>query len=269
MGVVYLAQNKLMGRKEVLKVVSGHLINRPGVARSVPPRDPLGGQAAPPQHRHRLFGTPARREPRLGHGVRRGPTTWPSSVKAKGPLPVAKPATTSTRRRSGLQHAHEHGMVHRDIKPSNLMLAREGRRPIVKVLDFGLAKVTSEGQAEGGLTTRARCSARPTSSPPSRSATPSRPTSGPTSTAWAARSTISWPAGRRSHGDSLWDLYQAHFSMDAGPLNLLRPEVPVELAALVAKMMAKEPERRFQTPREVAEALKLFFKSGTVVFGGS
>ena len=43
-------------------------------------------------------------------------------------------------------------------------------------------------------------------------------------------------------GDNLWDLYQAHFSMDAGPLNLVRPEVPVELAALVAKMMAKEPQ---------------------------
>ena len=37
--------------------------------------------------------------------------------------------------------------------------------------------------------------------------------------------------------------------MDATPLNLVRPEVPEELAAVVAKMMAKEPERRFQTPR--------------------
>ena len=48
--------------------------------------------------------------------------------------------------------------------------------------------------------------------------------------------------------------------MDALPLNLVRPEVPVELAALVAKMMAKEPERRFQTPKEVAQALMPFFK---------
>ena len=50
--------------------------------------------------------------------------------------------------------------------------------------------------------------------------------------------------------------------MDALPLNLARPEVPVELAALVAKMMAKEPERRFQEPKEVAQALTPFFKKG-------
>ena len=51
--------------------------------------------------------------------------------------------------------------------------------------------------------------------------------------------------------------------MDATPLNLARPEVPVELAALVAKMMAKEPERRFQEPKQVAQALMPFFKKGT------
>ena len=52
--------------------------------------------------------------------------------------------------------------------------------------------------------------------------------------------------------------------MDAMPLNLARPEVPVELAALVSKMMAKEPQRRFQDPREVAQALKPFFKAGNL-----
>ena len=51
------------------------------------------------------------------------------------------------------------------------------------------------------------------------------------------------------------------FSMDAAPLNLERPEVPVEVAALVAKMMAKEPSRRFQTPGEVARMLLPYFKT--------
>ena len=51
-----------------------------------------------------------------------------------------------------MQHAHEHGMVHRDIKPGNLMLARQGNRAVVKVLDFGLAKVSREVPADGTLT---------------------------------------------------------------------------------------------------------------------
>src|SRR5262249_27628227 len=59
---------------------------------------------------------------------------------------------------------------------------------------------------------------------------------------------------------SLYDVFQAHISLEADALYLIRPEVPTELSALVAKMMAKEPDRRFQTPQEVAQALTPFFK---------
>ena len=73
-------------------------------------------------------------------------------VKTKGPLPVANACNFIHQAALGLQHAHERGMVHRDIKPANLILARDGKKAIVKVLDFGLAKVTSEGQTDSGLT---------------------------------------------------------------------------------------------------------------------
>jgi serine/threonine protein kinase len=66
--------------------------------------------------------------------------------------------------------------------------------------------------------------------------------------------------------NSLYDMHQAHISRDAHLLNLVRPEVPAELAALVAKMMAKDPARRFQTPGEVAQALAQFFKQGNASF---
>jgi len=52
--------------------------------------------------------------------------------------------------------------------------------------------------------------------------------------------------------------------MEADPLNLLRSDVPVDLAALVAKMMAKDPARRFETPGAVAQALTPFFKQRNV-----
>src|SRR4029077_18601435 len=68
------------------------------------------------------------------------------------PLPVANASNYVHQAALGLQHAHEHGMVHRDIKPGNLMLARQGNRAVVKVLDFGLAKVSREVPADGALT---------------------------------------------------------------------------------------------------------------------
>ena len=52
----------------------------------------------------------------------------------------------------GLQHAHEREMVHRDIKPSNLILVHHGKKHTVKILDFGLAKATSEKRLDGDLT---------------------------------------------------------------------------------------------------------------------
>ena len=154
-----------------------------------------------------------------------------------------------------MQHAHEQGMVHRDIKPANLILAREGKKAVVKVLDFGLAKVTSEGQADSGLTREGQMLGTPDYIAPEQIR--DAQSADIRADIYSLGCTLYYllTGGPPFRGDSLWDLYQAHFSMDAGPLNLVRPEVPVELAALVAKMMAKEPGRRFQTPGEVAQAL--------------
>ena len=71
--------------------------------------------------------------------------------------------------------------------------------------------------------------------------------------------------------ETLYDILQAHGSRDARLLNVVRPDVPSELAALVAKMMAKDPDRRFQAPYEVAKALTPFYRqtSKTVVSHGS
>src|SRR5262245_59950932 len=67
----------------------------------------------------------------------------------KGPLPVAHACHFVRQAALGLQHAHEKGMVQRDLKPSNLMLTPKG---VVKVLDFGLAKLRSERKRGAELT---------------------------------------------------------------------------------------------------------------------
>src|SRR5262249_46469684 len=134
-----------------LKVVSGHLINRRGVL------DRFLGEIRNAARLHHINIVTAYAALRFGESLVLAMEyveglDLSRMVKARGPLPVANACNYVHQAALGLQHAHEHGMVHRDIKPSNLMLASRGNRPVVKVLDFGLAKVTSEGALEGGLT---------------------------------------------------------------------------------------------------------------------
>jgi serine/threonine protein kinase len=263
MGVVFLVNNRLMGRPEVLKVVGRHLVERPGVLdrflREI-------RSAAMLQHANIVTAYSAMR---VGSSVVLAMEyveglDLAKIVKTRGPLPVAHACYFIYQVALGLQHAHERGMVHRDIKPANLIVAREGKKSVVKVLDFGLAKVTSEGQTDSGLTREGQMLGTPDFIAPEQIR--DAQSADIRADIYSLGCTFYYllTGGPPFHGDHLWDLYQAHFSREADPLNLVRPEVPVELAALVAKMLAKEPVRRFQTPGELAPLLTPFFKSGAM-----
>src|SRR5262249_6337948 len=59
-------------------------------------------------------------------------------------------------------------------------------------------------------------------------------------------------------------ILQAHHSIEAKPLDQVRSDLPAELAGVVAKMMAKDPEDRFQTPAQAASVLARVFKKGSL-----
>jgi serine/threonine protein kinase len=242
MGVVYLASNKLMGRLEVLKVVGRHLVERPGVfdrfLREI--------QSAAILHHANIV--TAYTADQLGGSLVLAMEyveglDLAKLVKTKGPLPIAHACYYIHQAALGLQHAHERGMVHRDIKPANLILARDGKKPIVKVLDFGLAKVTSEGQTDSSLTREGQMLGTPDFIAPEQIR--DAQSADTRADIYSLGCTLYYllTGGPPFRGDYLVDVYDAHRSMEAAPLNLVRPEVPVELAAVVAKMMAKEPGR--------------------------
>jgi serine/threonine protein kinase len=74
-------------------------------------------------------------------------------LKREGPLELARALDLASQIASALSAAHKKGIVHRDLKPRNIFLARTAsRKDVVKVLDFGISKMTSIDSAEESLT---------------------------------------------------------------------------------------------------------------------
>ncbi|MFI5454794.1 MAG: protein kinase [Isosphaerales bacterium] len=268
MGVVYLAHNTLMDRDEVLKVMARHMMERAGVLERF-----LRKIRAVAKLRHPNIVT-AYHATRLGESIIFAMEyveglDLSKMVKAKGPLPVAHACNFVYQAALGLQHAHEEGLVHRDIKPGNLMLSSKGNKATVKVLDSGLAKATREEKVDSALTSEGQAIGTPDFIAPEQIL--DAPSADIRADIYSLGGTLYYLLTGRPpfEGNSVYDIYQAHISRDADLLNFVRPEVPAELAALVAKMLAKDPARRFQTPGEVVQSLMPFFKKTNAAFKSS
>lgn len=178
-------------------------------------------------------------------------------VKQSGPLPIGQGCEYIRQAALGLQHAHDNGLVHRDIKPSNLVVARRtpGDTPVVKILDFGLARFTSETVEDGQLTDTGQVMGTPDYIAPEQ-AHNTRSADIRADIFSLGCSLFYLLTGQVPFaGENVMEKLAARISGQSRSVWELRPEVPPELAAVVTKMIAMKPEDRYQVPADVAVAL--------------
>ncbi len=194
-------------------------------------------------------------------------------VRRTGPLPLDRACEYIRQVALGLQHAHQVGLVHRDIKPANLFLVkppdRRGSDALVKILDWGLARVRLEG---GGETDGAGIDRDIEKGMLIGTADYIAPEQARDPCLVDIRADI-YSLGCTLYflltgeppfrGASLMQKLLQHRDAERPKVREARPDVPEELAAVVQRMMARQPEERYPIPLLVAGALRHFAHGAT------
>jgi hypothetical protein len=266
MGAVYRAYHRHMQRPVALKVINPALLTRPAVVERFT-REVLA--AARLSHPNIVIAFDADQAGGTHFLVMEfvEGTDLGRLIQESGPLPVDRACDYVRQAALGLQHAFEQGMVHRDLKPHNLMLTPDGR---IKILDFGTARFASEAGAEAAADAPSEAVAEVC-------------TTG-TGMVLGTVNYIAPEQAKNAHqADIRSDIYslgctlyhllagqppfpwgsatekvKAHVQNKPQPLTELRPDLPEKLMPVLERMMAKNPNDRFQTPAEGAAALEPF-----------
>jgi serine/threonine protein kinase len=190
-------------------------------------------------------------------------------VREHGSLPIPLACEIVRQAALGLQHASERGVIHRDIKPSNLMLSRTADGGyVVKILDLGLAmfdqpqvtpsELTSDGQLMGTLDFMAPEQAQNTHTVDIRADIYSLG-----ATLYKLLTGVSPFVGFAR--ESVMNRLIALTTAEPRDVRELRADVPAALADFMHELLAKSPERRPNSPRDVAERLVPFANSSAAV----
>ncbi|MGH8748615.1 MAG: CHASE2 domain-containing serine/threonine-protein kinase [Burkholderiales bacterium] len=163
-------------------------------------------------------------------------------------LPQDKVVSIVARVAEALGYAHRQGVVHRDVKPANVMYYPD--TDAVKVTDFGIARLTDSSKTKTGMVL-----GTPSYMSPEQLA--GKKIEGRSDLFSLAVSLYQMLCGRLPfEGESMAQLMFKISSEAPADILSINPSVPPSLVAFIARALAKNPDERFQTGEEFAQALR-------------
>jgi serine/threonine-protein kinase len=176
-------------------------------------------------------------------------------VRRSGPLPPGRVVYLLRQVCGALMEAHAAGLVHRDVKPGNVIVAAlGGQRDVAKLLDFGLVQDLS-AEAADRLTRTGTVLGTPAYMSPEQAAGESALDARSDLYSLGAVAFFALDGQPPFQGKTLGQLLAAHRSEPPPALTDLRPDVPADLAAVVARCLAKDPHDRFPSAADLDRTL--------------
>jgi len=256
MGVVYLAEHPVIGKKVALKAIHPELSRNAEVVSRFVTEAKSVNQIG---HEHIVdiadFGTTPGGEFYFIMEYLQG-ESMADRLKREGRLDATRAMVIGAQIADALDASHEHGIIHRDLKPENIFLvARGGSKDFVKVLDFGLAKLVDTEEKVSHKTRAGSVMGTPYYMAPEQC-------EGKTEIDHRAdiyslgvllfeMLTGKVPFG----GDGYGEIIVKHITMPPPSVRSLVPELTPELDLILFRALAKDRTQRFQTMAELRDAL--------------
>jgi serine/threonine protein kinase len=252
MGSVYLARHRIIGNMVALKTIKPELMTDRDTVDRFLREARIAGRL---DHKNIARVLDAEH---LGDGLFIAMEYVPGKtlaqlVAASGPFYFSDACDCICQAALGIEHATSQGVVHRDIKPQNLMLISS--TSTVRILDFGLGRMVDERRSRAGLTKEGDMLGTPHYMAPEQARDPR--SADVRSDIYSLGCTFYFLlAGRPPfEGQSVLELLNKHEFDSPPPITSLRGDIPRDVGELLSRMLAKHPNDRPQSPKEVLAAL--------------
>jgi HAMP domain-containing protein len=252
MGVVYRAQDRKLDEVVALKVLRGDvLVGDPTLIERFKQEIRLARKIT---HRNILRThdfSEAEGIPFISMEYLEG-VTLKELIVSKGALPVGVGLTIAKQMRQGLEAAHRQGVIHRDIKPQNMLILPETGE--LKIMDFGIARVSEMKIGDGGLTTDGTVMGTPDYIPPEQAQ--GRPADFRSDIYSLGVVLFEVFTGKLPFsGDSVMAIVLKQIQTPPPRPRSLNPRIPEDLEALILKCLEKDPARRYGQVPEILKDL--------------
>jgi len=255
MGIVFEAVHRRLRQRVALKMLHPHVKEEPGVIERFEREARAAGQLLSTNVARVLdVATSSTGLPYIVMEFLEG-RDLQDELEVRKQLPIQEAVDYVLQACAAMREAHALGIIHRDLKPANLFVCPTAEGPVIKILDFGISKITTE--VDGRLTAAMTTLGSPIYMSPEQLRGASEVDA--RTDIWSLGVVLyELLAGKPPHAGTLTAVTAAIIA-DAPPrLALFRDDVPSELEAVIVKALQKFPANRFADAESLAEALVPF-----------